>query len=66
MGETLLFKNIFPVVDTCLSYEDVADNVVPWCPDGEFFNFLSPAFPASRVQHISDMHSKFALGSHHV
>jgi len=28
--------------------------------------FLRPAFPASRVQHISDLHSKFALRPHHV
>jgi len=28
--------------------------------------FLGPAFPASCVQHISDLHSKFALGPHHV
>jgi len=27
---------------------------------------LRPVFSASRVQHISDMHSKFALRSHHV
>jgi len=27
-----------------------------------FWRFLGPAFPASRVQHISDLHSKFALG----
>jgi len=30
-------------------------------PDGEF---LGRAFPASCVQHISDLHSKFALGPH--
>jgi len=28
--------------------------------------FLGPAFAASRVQHISDLHSKFALGPRHV
>jgi len=28
-------------------------------------DFLGPAFPASCVQHISDLHSKFALGPHH-
>jgi len=28
--------------------------------------FLRPVFSASRVQHISDMHSKFALRPHHV
>ena len=28
--------------------------------------FWGPAFAASRVQHISDLHSKFALGPQHV
>jgi len=28
--------------------------------------FLGPAFAASRVQHLSDLHSKFTLGPHHV
>jgi len=27
-----------------------------------FWRFLGRAFPASREQHISDLHSKFALG----
>jgi len=27
---------------------------------------LHPAFPVSRVQYISDLHSKFALRPHHV
>jgi len=37
-------------------------------PRHRFFGeFVSPAFPASRVQHISDLlHSKFALGPHQV
>jgi len=26
-----------------------------------FASFLRPVFPVSRVQHISDLHSKFAL-----
>jgi len=26
-----------------------------------FGEILGPAFPASRVQHVSDLHSKFAL-----
>ena len=29
-----------------------------------FASFLRPLFPVSRVEHISDMHSKFALGPH--
>jgi len=28
--------------------------------------FLRPVFPASRAQHVSDLHSKFTLGPHHV
>jgi len=31
-----------------------------------FGDFLGPAFPASHGQHIADLHSKFALGPHHV
>ena len=30
-----------------------------------FGDFLRPVFSASRVQHISDLHSKFALRPHH-
>ena len=29
-----------------------------------FWRFLRPAFPASRVQHVSDLHPKLALGPH--
>ena len=39
------------------------DKVVRWCRDGDF---LRPVFAASRVQRISDLHSKFALRPHHV
>jgi len=31
-----------------------------------FGDLLGPAFPASDAHHISDQHSKFALGPHHV
>jgi len=40
-----------------------SDKVIQWCQNGDFFR---PIFSASRVQHISDMHSKFALWPHHV
>jgi len=39
------------------------DKVVWWCRTGDF---LRHVFSASRVQRISDMHSKFALRPHHV
>jgi len=57
----------FPTVDTCLSCKDIAQQscvmVIRWWIFGDF---LGSAFPASCVQHISDLHSKFALGPHHV
>jgi len=40
-----------------------ADKVVRWCQNGDV---LHPVFSGSRVQHISDMHSKFAPWPHHV
>jgi len=39
------------------------NKVVRWCRDGDF---LRTVFPASRVQHISDLHPKFLLRPHHV
>ena len=29
--------SFFPIVDTCLSCEDIARKVVRWCPDGDFW-----------------------------
>jgi len=57
----------FPIVNTCLSCEDTARRSCAMVPRWRFFgDFLRPVFSATRVQHISDLHSKFALRSHHV
>jgi len=32
----------------------------------KFWRFLRPVFPANRVQHVSELRPKFALGPHHV
>ena len=61
--KVLLFNNFFPIVDICLSSENIARQSCAMVPKGRF---LRPVFPASRVQHISDLHSKFVLGQHHV
>jgi len=51
----------------CLSCEDIARQICEMAPRWRLFgDFLGPAFRASRAQHISDMHSKFALGPHNV
>jgi len=64
-GGGLLFnKFFFPIVDTCLSSEDITRQSCAMVPKWRFF--LRPVFAASRVQHISDLHSKFALRPHQV
>ena len=61
----LLNKFFFPIVDTCLSCEVIARQSCGMVPRWRFFaSFLRPVFSANHVQHISDMHSKFALRPH--
>ena len=56
--------SFFLIVDTCLSSEDIARQSCAMVPKWRFFCVLY--FSASRMQHISDMHSKFTLRPHHV
>jgi len=57
----------FPIVDMCLSCEDIVWQSCAMEPRWRFLaTFLRPVFSASCAQHISDLHSKFALRSHHV
>ena len=61
--EILLLNKFFPIVDTCLSCKDIAGQICRMVPRWRFLaTFLGPAFAASSVQHLSDLHSKFALG----
>ena len=62
-----LISFFFPIVDTCLICEDIAGQSCAMVPRWRVLaTFLRPVFAASRVQHISDLHSKFALGSRHM
>ena len=62
--EVLLFnKFFFPIVNTCLSSEDIARQSCAMVPKWRFF---ASCISASRMQQVSDMHSKFALRPHHV
>jgi len=55
------------IINTCLSCEDIARKSCAMVPRWRIFGkFLHPAFSASRVQQVSDLHSKFALRPHHV
>jgi len=58
----------FPIDDKmCFSCEDIARQSCAMERRWRFFGtFLSPVFSAIRVQDISDLHSKFTLGPHHV
>jgi len=55
--------SFFLIVDTCLSSEDIARQSYAMVPKWRYF---ASCISASRMQHISDMHSKFALTPHHV
>jgi len=57
--------SFFSIVDTCLSCEDTARQSCAMVPKWRFF--ASCIFQrAACMQHISDMHSKFALRPHHM
>jgi len=67
VGEILLLNNFFPIVDMCLSCEDIARQSCAMVHRLRFLaTFLHPVFSASHVQHVSNLHSKFALGPHYV
>jgi len=65
--EILLLNNFFLIIDMCLSCEDIARQSCAMVPRWWFLApFLHPVFSMRHVQHISDLHSKFTLGPHHV
>jgi len=54
--------SFFPIVNMCLSCEDIARQSCAMVLRWRFLaTSLRPIFSASRVQHISDLHSKFPL-----
>ena len=64
--EILLLNKFFSIVDTCLSCEDIARQSCAMVPRWRFLaTFLRTVFPASQLQHVSDLHPKFALRPHH-
>ena len=64
--DILLLNKFFPIIDMCLSWEDIARSCA-MVPRWRFLaTFLHPVFSASRVQQVSDLHLKFALRPHHV
>jgi len=66
-GRYCCLTSLFPIVDACLSCGDIARQSCAMVPRWRIFgDFLSPVFSVSRMQHISDMHSKFALRPHPV
>jgi len=63
VGRHCCLTSFFLIVSSCLSCEDTARQSCAMVPK---WRFLRPVFAASRVLHISDMHSKFTLRPHHV
>ena len=67
LEDILLLNRFFPIVDRCLSCEDIARQICAMMPIWRFFaTFLRPVFSTRRVEHVSDLHLKFALRPHHV
>jgi len=59
--------SFFPIAYTCFSCDDIARQSCAMAPRWRFLaTFLHPVFSASHVQHVSDLHLKFALRPHHV
>jgi len=61
--EVSIFNIFFRLSIRALAAEIQADKVVRWGQNGDFLHLI---FSPSRVQHISNLHSKIALRSHHV
>ena len=65
--DILMLNKFFAIVDMCLRCEDIVRQSCAMVPRCRFLvTFLRPVFSASRVQHNSDLHSKFALRPHYV
>ena len=66
-GRYCCLTSVFPIVDICLSCEDIARQNCGMVPRWRLFgDFYVLYFSVSRVQHVSDLHSKFTLMPHHV
>jgi len=67
MEEILLLNKLyFRLLIRALVAKIWPDKVVRWCPDGEFLAIFVSCISSGRVQHISDLYSKFTLRPHHV
>ena len=62
----MLNKFLFRLSICALVAKIQPEKFVSWCPDGEFLTMFASYISASHVQHMSDLHSKFALRRHHV
>jgi len=61
--DILLFNKFFPTVDICLSCEDIAQQS---CAMVCRWRIFAPCIFSEPCEHISHLHSKLALRSHHV
>ena len=64
-GRHFCLTSFFPIVETCLSCEDIAQQSCAMVRRWRIFDdFLCPVFSASRMQQVSDLPPKFALRPH--
>jgi len=61
-----LLNNFFPIVDTCLSCEDIAQQSCAMVPRWQFLAIFGSCISTEPQHVVSDLHYKFTLGPHHV
>ena len=64
--EILLLSSFFPIVDTWLSCEDIVRQSCGMVPRWRLFDDFCVVHLQRATQHVSALHSKFALRPHHV
>ena len=65
-GRHRCLKSFFPIVYACLSCEYIARHSCAMVPRWRFLGVFASCISASREQHVSDLHLKFALRPHQV
>ena len=67
LEDILLLNSFFSIFDTCLICEDIARQSCAIVLRWRFLaTFCIPCFSPNRLQHVWDLHLKFALRPHHV
>ena len=62
----MLLFNVLPIVDTCLSCEDIPTTLSDGAQMANFWRIFATCIFSELRAAVSDLHSEFALRPHHV